>query len=65
MSGSEKPPNIKFFDFSTREASRIAQFGKEPAGRASEVTVSPDGQWLLYAQQENLTENIMLVEKFH
>ena len=55
---------IKFFDFMNREVTRITEFAKTPESGRPHVTVSPDGEWLLYAQLESDTADIMLVENF-
>jgi Tol biopolymer transport system component len=55
-------PTIKFFDLMTRRETPITEFEKEPPQWMSSLTVSPNGQWLLYTQIESDTEDIMLVE---
>ena len=62
--GDVPRPTIKFFDFRNGEATRITTFGKTPEPARPELSVSPDGQWLLYGQVETDTADIMLVENF-
>ena len=52
---------IEFYDFRARQVKRVAAMDKPPcAGFA----VSPDGGWLLYAQIDAKSSDIMLVENF-
>ena len=62
--GGVPRPTIKFFDFMNREVTRITEFAKTPESGRPHVTVSPDGEWLLYGQVESDTADIMLVENF-
>jgi Tol biopolymer transport system component len=50
---------IKFYSFATR---RVMQIATSPL--ICSVAVSPNGRWLLYAQQDFQDSNIMLVENF-
>jgi Tol biopolymer transport system component/DNA-binding winged helix-turn-helix (wHTH) protein len=53
---------IQLFDFVTRKSSQIAVTDKPMAAGFS---VSPDGRWILYAQIDQLSSDLMLVENFH
>jgi hypothetical protein len=55
------PPSIKFLDLTSGEVRRIVEIDKDSVGR---ISVSPDGQWLLYCQVEMAAADIMLVENF-
>jgi len=50
-----------YFDFSTKKIRKIFDARKD-FGDA--LSVSPDGRWLLYAQQDEENTDIMLVENF-
>ena len=60
-------PAIEFFSFRSRRLKRIAVL-PESAGRypASDgyIAVSPEGQWFLYTQSDEVAEDIMLVDGF-
>jgi Tol biopolymer transport system component len=61
---SAPPRPLKFFSFATGRATQIGAVEKDPLRWVSGLAVSPDGRWLLYAQIERDTSNIMLVENF-
>ncbi|MBL8294613.1 MAG: serine/threonine-protein kinase [Bryobacterales bacterium] len=53
--------SIEFFDFGTRKMKTLAAIGRPITNGLS---VSPDGRTILYAQQDQLTSDLMLVENF-
>jgi Tol biopolymer transport system component/serine/threonine protein kinase len=55
---------IEFFSFATHKITEIAKPEKAPATFNPGLAVSPDGRWLLYAQIDEDTSHIMLVENF-
>jgi Tol biopolymer transport system component len=55
------PPAIELFDFATGEVSLLAVLERQPAIWG--FSVSPDGRWVLYDQEETESD-IMLVENF-
>jgi Tol biopolymer transport system component/predicted Ser/Thr protein kinase len=55
---------IEFFSFATHKITEIAKPEKAPATFNPGLEVSPDGRWLLYAQVDEDTSHIMLVENF-
>jgi Tol biopolymer transport system component/serine/threonine protein kinase len=57
-------PTLKFFDFAGQMKTPIARLEKNPSERIFGVTVSTDGQWILYGLQ-SFPHDIMLVENFH
>jgi Tol biopolymer transport system component len=57
-------PTIHFFDFATRQVRPLTTLTQALSNRVSGLTVSPDGRWLLYAQVERETGDILLVENF-
>jgi eukaryotic-like serine/threonine-protein kinase len=54
--------SIQFFSFANGEIRVLATLEK-PA--APGLTVSPDRQWILYSQEDQLGSDLMLVENFH
>lgn len=65
IDGSEANPGLKLFDFESRSTRLLGrlQYPRTPWQPA--VSVSPDGRYLLYAQTDALTSDVMLVEGFH
>jgi Tol biopolymer transport system component len=59
----ESGPSIEMFDLTTQETRVLHSFGKETVLGAG-VTVSPNGQWILYTQGE-VGLDLMLVKDFH
>ena len=53
--------SIEFLDFATNHTKRIASFGKF----LNSLALSPDGRWILYAQDERGGSELRLVENFH
>jgi Tol biopolymer transport system component/DNA-binding winged helix-turn-helix (wHTH) protein len=54
--------SIEFLDFATNHTKRIASFGKF---LTNGLALSPDGRWILYAQDELGVSELRLVENFH
>ena len=57
-------PGIVFFDFTTHRATRVFDLESRPSREATGISVSPDGQTILYTQLDALSRDIMLVENF-
>ena len=55
---------LKFFHFDTGRVTRIASLGQQLATGPLQVAVSPDGGWILYAQEDQGGADLMLVENF-
>jgi hypothetical protein len=55
---------IEFFSFATHKVTQIGKPEKAPWRYNPGLAVSPDGRWLLYAQVDENTSHIMLVENF-
>jgi Tol biopolymer transport system component len=53
---------IQLFSLTTRKVKPVAIIGKP---FLTGFTVSPDGQWALYSQLDQLGSDLMLVENFH
>ena len=59
------PPVLRFFDFATQKTNLIRILPAQPVGTYRGLSVSPDGQSILYAQKEDSRANVMLVKNFH
>jgi Tol biopolymer transport system component/tRNA A-37 threonylcarbamoyl transferase component Bud32 len=55
---------IEFSSFATHRITQIAKPEKPPTGDFKGLAVSPDGRWILFAQVDQETRKIMLVENF-
>lgn len=53
--------SVEFLRFATGKVTTIAKLS---GGAAYGMSVSPDGQWLLFSQYENKGADLMLVENF-
>jgi Tol biopolymer transport system component/DNA-binding winged helix-turn-helix (wHTH) protein len=53
--------SIEFLDFASNHTKRVASFGK-PFDWG--LALSPDGQWILYGQKEQVGSELRLVENF-
>ncbi|MGD0923451.1 MAG: hypothetical protein ABSA70_17065, partial [Terriglobia bacterium] len=51
---------VEFFSFATHRVTQILK----PEKRGGDVALSPDGRWILFAQVDQDTSHIMLVEDF-
>jgi Tol biopolymer transport system component len=51
---------IEFFSFATHKITQMVK----PEKRGGDVALSPDGRWILFAQVDQDTSHIMLVEDF-
>ncbi len=56
---------IEFFSFATRKVTKVVTPEREPLFFNGGISVSPDGRWILYAQEDVAASHIMLVENFH
>ena len=64
ISSTETRWDVKFFDFDSREVSRVGRLRHRPPIEDAGFAVSPDGRWILSAQEET-SSDLMLVENFH
>jgi Tol biopolymer transport system component len=55
---------INFYDFDRQRVTRIGTVEKQLFNADGALSVSPDGQWVLYPQVDRLDSHIMLVENF-
>ncbi len=58
------PPMVKFFDFATQKIRLIRTMPVPPISIYRGLSISPDGQSLLYAQTETSRSKVMLVKNF-
>ena len=57
-------PAIAFFDFTSRQVTRIVEFQNRPAREVTGLAASPDARTILYTQLDALTRDIVLVDNF-
>jgi Tol biopolymer transport system component len=55
---------IGFYDFGLRRVIRVGSTNKPVDVGQSNLSVSPDGRWLLYSEIDQLVSDIMLVKNF-
>ena len=55
---------IRFYSLATRRITTLATVEKAPLDLQPGLTLSPDGRWLLYAQRDQIINDIMLMENF-
>jgi hypothetical protein len=61
MQRTDKVDSFQFFNFATRQ---VRTFGSTTREISIGVTVSADGRWLAYAQQDHGGSDIGLVDNF-
>ncbi len=61
---AEPRPAIEFYRFATRRTTHVFVPEKDPFYGDPGLALSPDGRWILYAQVDQETSDIMLVENF-
>ena len=59
-----KPHPISFYNFDTQVVTRIGTVDKPLYTRDGALSVSTDGQWVLYPEIDHWESHIMLVENF-
>jgi Tol biopolymer transport system component/DNA-binding winged helix-turn-helix (wHTH) protein len=57
----EAPRSVRYFDFATRKVRTLFETDKDFVG---DLSVSPDGRWISYAQVNEGNSDIMLVDHF-
>lgn len=59
-------PTIDFYSFATGKWTNLLSIERAKAfSFAGRLSVSPDGQWVVYSQTDQTVNDIMLVENFH
>jgi eukaryotic-like serine/threonine-protein kinase len=59
-------PTINFYRFATREWTTLLSVERSAAfAFGGRLSVSPDGQWIIYSRQDQTVNDIMLVENFY
>ena len=54
---------LEFHNLATGQKSRVTKLGQPKGG--SGISISPDGRWLLYVQDDNESYDLMMVENFY
>ncbi|MFB3829613.1 MAG: protein kinase, partial [Bryobacteraceae bacterium] len=61
----EAAPSIDLFDFATRQTRKLVSLPHSGTKRPPQtLAVSPDGTWAVYAQEDQVSGDLMLVENF-
>jgi hypothetical protein len=57
---------LKFYNFATGKVTLLREFSKDTSvdNSSTALTVSPDGRWILYTQNDQSGSNLMLVESY-
>jgi eukaryotic-like serine/threonine-protein kinase len=55
---------LNFFNFATQQANRKAALPGDPSGEETGLSLSPDGRWFIYTQEEQRNVDLWLVENF-
>jgi Tol biopolymer transport system component/DNA-binding winged helix-turn-helix (wHTH) protein len=58
---AEAPRSVRYFEFASKRIRTIFEVDHD---LSSGLSVSPDGRWILYSQQGDVTGDIMLVDHF-
>jgi Tol biopolymer transport system component/DNA-binding winged helix-turn-helix (wHTH) protein len=58
---AEAPSSLRYFDFATRQIRLIFEMDKD---FSDGLSISPDGRWILYSQNTDISGDIMLVDHF-
>ena len=63
---SSLAPVIKFYTFGNGQVGIVKEFpkGTKFPMAAVELSVSPDGQWILYSQYDHASSDLMLMENY-
>jgi Tol biopolymer transport system component/DNA-binding winged helix-turn-helix (wHTH) protein len=59
---AETPRSLRYFDFASGQIRPVLEADKN---FGDGLSVSPDGHWILYAQDSDVNSDIMLVDHFH
>ena len=59
---ADSPRSVQYFDFATRQ---VRQVFEADTDFNSGLSVSSDGRWILYSQNDKVNGDIMLVDHFH
>jgi hypothetical protein len=57
-------PTINMYDIEEHRTTQIGTMDNVPPQTASGLTVSPDGQWILYPQVDQEAAQVMLLKNF-
>ncbi len=61
--GKDEGPTIELLDLKTNEVTQVAALGPDMRYEVG-MTVSPDGEWILFTREEQIESDLMLVEDF-
>jgi hypothetical protein len=58
------PRAIQFFSFSNHQIESLGTIERNLVAGTPSLTVSPDEEWILYAQKDERSSDIMMLENF-
>jgi hypothetical protein len=62
---TQPDPTIKFYSFATGKWTTLLSIERTKAfGFGFRLSLSPDGQWLIYSRTDQTVNDLMLVENF-
>jgi len=59
---ADSPRSVQYFDFATKHVRHVFEADTD---FNSGLSVSSDGRWILYSQDDKVNGDIMLVDHFH
>jgi Tol biopolymer transport system component len=62
---ADSPRSLRYFDFATKQIRPVFEADTDFNGGHSGLSVSSDGRWILYSQDDKVNGDIMLVDHFH
>jgi hypothetical protein len=58
------PRTVQFFSFATRRIERVRTIERNLVAGTPSLTASPDERWIVYAQKDQRSSDMMMLENF-
>lgn len=65
VSDRDGKSTIYFLDVATRKMHEVFQMDKNPPIYMGGLSLSSDGRWLLFAQRDEISSDLMMIENWH